>query len=102
MVPARIVPGPARSVPGECFPNGQQQVVGRGGTGRPDETRAGRRLQQVTADMRNAASDGRVWPEAKDNPRNNTPGGACELVAAPTGQRTRCNYAAVRKKAALN
>ena len=48
----------------------------------------------VTTDMRNAASDGRVWPKAVDNPTHNTPGGACSPVTAPTGERTRCNYAA--------
>lgn len=48
----------------------------------------------VTADMRNAASDGRNWPNATDDPRSGTPGGTCSLVTAPTGQRTRCNYAA--------
>lgn len=48
----------------------------------------------VTTDMRNAASDGRAWPEAKDNPTGVTPGGACDPVSAPTGTRTRCNYAA--------
>jgi arylsulfatase A-like enzyme len=48
----------------------------------------------VTTDMRNAASDGRVWPNAQDNPKNGTPGGACDPVTAPTGTRTRCNYAA--------
>lgn len=48
----------------------------------------------VTEEMRNGASDGRVWPSAKDDPNNNTPGGACPTVTAPTGERTRCNYAA--------
>lgn len=48
----------------------------------------------VTTDMRNAASDGRDWPEAEDNPKRNTPGGACDPVAKPTGTRNRCNYAA--------
>lgn len=48
----------------------------------------------VTAAMRNAASDGRDWPSAVDNPTNNTPGGVCAMVAAPTGVRNRCNYAA--------
>jgi hypothetical protein len=48
----------------------------------------------VTADMRNAASDGRVWPDGVDNPTKDTPGGACAAVAAPTGTRNRCNYAA--------
>ena len=45
----------------------------------------------VTADMRNAASDGRVWPEGVDNPKNNTPGGACATVVDPSGTRNRCN-----------
>ena len=45
----------------------------------------------VTADMRNAASDGRVWPEGMDNPKNNTPGGACATVVDPSGTRNRCN-----------
>ena len=40
------------------------------------------------------AQDGRVWPDAVDNPLNGTPGGACAPVADPTGTRTRCNYAA--------
>ena len=44
--------------------------------------------------MRNAASDGRAWPGGVDNPGNNTPGGACARVDAPTGTRNRCNYAA--------
>ena len=44
--------------------------------------------------MRNAASDGRAWPAGVDNPGNNTPGGACDAVVRPDGQRTRCNYAA--------
>jgi hypothetical protein len=48
----------------------------------------------VTTEMRNAASDGRDWPMAKDNPTHATPGGACEPVTDPTGTRTRCNYAA--------
>jgi|EP01046_Picozoa_sp_COSAG06_P020324 arylsulfatase A-like enzyme len=48
----------------------------------------------VTTDMRNAASDGRAWPDAQDNPKNGTPGGACAPVVDPTGTRTRCNYAA--------
>ena len=48
----------------------------------------------VTTDMRNAASDGRAWPGGVDNPGNNTPGGACAPVDAPTGTRNRCNYAA--------
>ena len=48
----------------------------------------------VTADMRNAASDGRDWPSGVDNPHNGTPGGACAPVDAPTGVRNRCNYAA--------
>lgn len=41
----------------------------------------------VTAAMRNAASDGRNWPNATDDPAENTPGGACSLVDAPTGGR---------------
>ena len=53
----------------------------------------------VTTDMRNAASDGREWPEPKDPDSPNgaggpTPGGACDPVQAPTGVRNRCNYAA--------
>jgi len=50
----------------------------------------------VTTEMRNAASDGRVWPEAQDRPAggDGTPGGACAPVTNPTGTRTRCNYAA--------
>ena len=48
----------------------------------------------VTTDMRNAASDGRNWPNATDNPGHGTPGGACDKVTAPTGVRNRCNYAA--------
>lgn len=75
----------------------------------------------VTTDMRNAASDGREWPQPTDDPQNvrtklsmhrtraianaatpsnaelmkqGTPGGACSPVTAPTGARTRCNYAA--------
>ena len=44
--------------------------------------------------MRNSASDGRAWPEGVDNPKNNTPGGACDAVTRPDGKRTRCNYAA--------
>ena len=72
----------------------------------------------VTTDMRNAASDGREWPQPKDDPQKvraslslhptramanaatcelteqGTPGGACSPVTAPTGARTRCNYAA--------
>jgi|EP01046_Picozoa_sp_COSAG06_P052179 arylsulfatase A-like enzyme len=48
----------------------------------------------VTTDMRNAASDGREWPQPKDDPQNGTPGGACDPVTTPNGTRTRCNYAA--------
>jgi len=48
----------------------------------------------VTASMRAAASDGRVWPEATDNPKHNTPGGACKNTGEPSGERLRCNYAA--------
>lgn len=48
----------------------------------------------VTVDMRNAASDGRNWPNGTDNPKHGTPGGACDSVTAPTDERTRCNYAA--------
>lgn len=45
----------------------------------------------VTEDMRNAASDGRNWPNATDDPKRGTPGGSCSRVTAPTGERTRCN-----------
>jgi len=48
----------------------------------------------VTAEMRAAASDGRVWPEATDNPGHNTPGGACKPTGEPDKTRLRCNYAA--------
>jgi arylsulfatase A-like enzyme len=48
----------------------------------------------VTAAMRAAASDGRVWPPATDDPKNNTPGGACSPTGEPSNTRVRCNYAA--------
>merc|ERR1712019_112858 len=49
----------------------------------------------VTASMRDAASDGRVWPEATDDQKNKTtPGGACQATHEPDGRRMRCNYAA--------
>jgi len=49
----------------------------------------------VTAAMRKSASDGRVWPEATDDPRNKTtPGGACSPTGEPDETRMRCNYAA--------
>ena len=48
----------------------------------------------VTARMRNAASDGRAWPDAVDDPTRRTPGGACPAVDRPTRAQTRCNYAA--------
>jgi arylsulfatase A-like enzyme len=48
----------------------------------------------VTAAMRAAASDGRVWPPATDDPKNNTPGGACSPTGEPDNTRVRCNYAA--------
>jgi hypothetical protein len=54
-LPVRQLGGRALELPGgECFPNGQQQVVGRGGAGRPDETmiECGRRLAQVPLRLR--------------------------------------------------
>ena len=48
----------------------------------------------VTEAMHNAASDGRVWPNATDDASDGTPGGACDPLAAPDGTRNRCNYAA--------
>lgn len=48
----------------------------------------------VTEDMHNAASDGRNWPNATDDPNKGTPGGVCARFDAPSGNRTRCNYAA--------
>jgi len=48
----------------------------------------------VTASMRAAASDGRVWPEGVDNPGHETPGGACKNTGEPSSTRSRCNYAA--------
>eukprot|EP01062_Namystynia_karyoxenos_P077796 TRINITY_DN790_c0_g1_i1.p1 TRINITY_DN790_c0_g1~~TRINITY_DN790_c0_g1_i1.p1 ORF type:complete len:522 (+),score=113.22 TRINITY_DN790_c0_g1_i1:79-1644(+) len=48
----------------------------------------------VTAGMRKAASDGRVWPAAIDDKKNSTPGGACKPTGEPDGNRVRCNYAA--------
>eukprot|EP00927_Polykrikos_kofoidii_P022699 TRINITY_DN21118_c0_g1_i1.p1 TRINITY_DN21118_c0_g1~~TRINITY_DN21118_c0_g1_i1.p1 ORF type:complete len:715 (+),score=110.58 TRINITY_DN21118_c0_g1_i1:136-2145(+) len=48
----------------------------------------------VTAAMHDRTSDGRVWPEAADNPRGSTPGGLCEKTGQPDRTRNRCNYAA--------
>ena len=53
----------------------------------------------VTAAMRNAASDGRNWPNATDDPNGVTRGGVCNVVTMPTvvpnqHQERRCNYAA--------
>eukprot|EP00971_Amphidinium_carterae_P116895 2314915-Amphidinium_carterae.1 len=48
----------------------------------------------VTAPMHDSVSDGRVWPQAIDDPLNNTPGGSCRETLAPTRTRSRCNYAA--------
>ena len=42
----------------------------------------------VTESMHNAASDGRDWPNATDDPTHNTAGGACSKLAAPTGMCT--------------
>lgn len=44
--------------------------------------------------MRASASDGRVWPEATDDPTRVTPGGRCNVTGEPNTDNARCNYAA--------